>query len=114
MIRGGQWLTSYPQNSLIEVDVVGAGCLLVHRSVIERFVAQPLDPNRGKTVFDWRVDMAHVLPPGEGMSEDFVFNLAARRAGYKIVVDTSVQCRHVGNAQATYGSMLPLETTPVT
>lgn len=107
MCRGGQFLNSYPANSLIEVDVVGAGCLLLHRSVLETL--PPIDAARGRHWFDWRVDMAHMLPPGEGMSEDFSFNLHARRHGYKIMVDTGVQCRHVGLSEAFFGGLKPCE-----
>lgn len=68
----GQWITKYPQNQLIEVDVVGAGCLLIHRSVLER-----LPPQRhGKHWFAWGVDLkdsAAVTRPWEIMSEDFTF-----------------------------------------
>ena len=110
MCRGGKFLESYPANAVIEVEVVGAGCLLIHRSVLEKLPA--IDPARGRHWFDWRVDMAHMLPPGEGMSEQFSFNLHARRHGYKILVDTSVQCRHVGLGEAYFGGMKPCEAIP--
>lgn len=108
MCRNGQFLTQYPANSIIEVDVVGAGCLLIHRSVLEQM--QPSDPKRGRHWFDWKVDMAHLLPPGEGMSEDFVFCLKARKElGIPILVDTGIQCRHVGLSEAYFGGMKPCE-----
>lgn len=110
MMRGGQWVTSYPANSIIEVDVVGAGCLLIHRSVLER-----IPPQRpGKRWFDWRVDMKGLMPDGECMSEDFTFCLHCRRNGYKILVDTSVQCKHVGLAESKYMSFGPLDASPIT
>ncbi len=103
----GRWVTSYPANSLIEVDVVGTGCLLIHRSILEQM--PPLDARRGKRWFDWKVDMPG-LPQGEALSEDFAFNMHLKRTlGIKTMVDTSVICRHIGLSQATYGSMLPLE-----
>ena len=37
MIKDGQWVTQYPQNSIIDVDVVGAGCLLLRRDLLEHF-----------------------------------------------------------------------------
>lgn len=113
MIRGASWVSQYPANSLIEVDLVGSGCLLLHRSVLEAL--PPIDPQRGKRWFDWRVDMAGILPQGEALSEDFALCLHARRTlGLKIIVDTGVQCRHVGYSQAGYSSMVPLDCSPVT
>lgn len=119
MLRGGQWVTRLPdlnnpnESPLVEVDLVGAGCMLVHRSVLEKFLTKPGRP--GKPWFDWRVDMQGIMPAGECLSEDFTFNLRARTEfGYKIVVDTSVRCRHVGLAQADYNSFLPCEATPNT
>lgn len=115
MIKDGRWVTDYQPGAIIEVDVVGAGCLLIHRSVLERFLSNPIGANRGKGWFDWRVDMAHLLPPGEAMSEDFCFCLHARRAfGYKILVDTSIVCRHVGHCQSLPGRFEALDCAPVT
>lgn len=107
MCRGGQFLTSYPPNQVIEVDVAGSGCMLIRRDLLESMPAQ--DPRRGKHWFDWRVDMAHMLPPGEGMSEDFTFCLQAKKMGVKVLVDTGVQCRHLGLAEAHFGGMKPCE-----
>jgi hypothetical protein len=112
MIRGANWHTNFPMGSLQEVDLVGAGCLLIHRTVLEKL--PPISPERGKHWFDWRVDMAGILPQGEALSEDFSFNLHARRHGYKVLVDTSIQCRHVGLGQSSYGRFDPCEATPVT
>lgn len=87
-------------------------CLLMHRSVLEKL--PPQDHRRGKHWYDWRVDMNHSLPRGEAMSEDFSMCLHARRHGYKILVDTSIQCKHVGLAQATLGNFMPCEANPIT
>ncbi len=112
VIKGPTWCVVPPNNGIIEADLVGAGCLLIHRSVLEQM--PPLDAGRGKRWFDWRVDCAGILPPGEALSEDFAFCLHARRMGYKILVDTSIQCKHVGLAQATFGAMNPCEVLNVT
>lgn len=114
MLRSGQWITDFPPNQLIEVDLVGAGCLLIHRSVLERFLTKPGRP--GKPWFDWRVDMQGLMPQGECLSEDFVFNLRARQEfGYKIMVDTSIKCRHIGFGEADgEGNWKPAEVIPVT
>ena len=108
MQRGGQWVTDLPQEGrdpLIEVDVVGAGCLLIHRSVLQ------LPPQRpGKPWFDWKVDMQGHLPPEQCMSEDFSWCKHVRDHGHKIMVDTSVRCLHIGHCQADFGSLVPLVT----
>lgn len=113
MQRGGQWVTEFPANALIEVDVVGTGCLLIRRDVLENM--KPSDPRRGKHWFDWRVDMQGIDPPGHAMSEDFTFCRRVREEmGLKVLVDTSVVCKHIGYAEATYGRFVPLDCTPVT
>lgn len=106
MIRNGKWIQEFPQNSLIEVDLVGAGLLLIHRSVLEQ-----LPPQRpGAPWFDWRVNQVGILPPGECLSEDFTLCKAVReKLGIPVIVDTSVQAYHVGFAQATLGQMTPAE-----
>lgn len=106
----GQWVTQFKPNSLVEVDVVGSGCLLIHRDVLQR-----LPPQRpGSHWFDWRVNMQGLMPKEECLSEDFTFCSHARKHGYKIMVDTSVKCRHVGLAEADYGTFQPCNVTPVT
>lgn len=107
MLRGNQWITQFPQGKVIEVDLVGAGCLLIQTDVLAK-----LPPQRdGSHWFDWRVDCPHLaaqgLPP---LSEDFTFCHHARQKGYKILVDTAIKCRHVGFAQADYGVFEPLDS----
>lgn len=113
MIRNGQWVTEYPQNSLIEVDLVGAGCLLVRRDVLEKM--PPQRPEAGKHWFDWKVDAKGKLPAGECLSEDFTFCQWAKKIlGVRTIVDTSVNCLHIGNSQVSYGRMEPCEANPNT
>lgn len=69
MIKNGQWVTEYKQGSIVEVDLVGAGCLAIHRSVLESLPPQ----SPGHHWFDWRVDMQGVRPAHECLSEDFTF-----------------------------------------
>jgi len=111
MIKDGQWVTQFPQNALIEVDYVGSGCLLIHRSVLEQM--PPIEP--GHHWFCWRVDRKGIMEPGECLSEDFTFcRYAKKTLGVKTIVDTSIQCRHIGLAEATYGRFVPAEATPIT
>lgn len=107
MIRNGQWVTDYKPGSIVEVDLVGSGCLLIRRDVLET-MKEPVRP--GKQWFSWQVDLVSLLPPGEALSEDFAFCAHARRRyGYKVLVDTSVECRHIGYSQFRHNQMAPLE-----
>jgi hypothetical protein len=90
-----QWVTSWnPPNSLVEVDLVGAGCLIIHRRVLE---AMP------KPWFEWEIGKETSTSPKtrNAMSEDFTFCLHAKRAGFKVHLDTSIRCEHIGLGQAT-------------
>lgn len=110
MIRNGAWLTNYPPNTVQEVDLVGAGCLLVHRRVFEQVPAQ----RPGKPWYDWRVDLkgTGLGHDGECMSEDFTWCAHIKKHGYRVLVDTSIKCRHAGYGQAVQGGIVPLETMP--
>lgn len=92
------WVTGFKVPDLLEVDVVGAGCLLIHRSVLER-----LPPQRpGYHWFDWRVNLKGlgIFPDTACLSEDYCFNLHCAQYGIKTYVDTSVLCRHIGCAES--------------
>lgn len=108
MLKDGKWIEELPsQPSLMEVDLVGAGCLLIHTSVLRQ-----MQPSReGKHWFDWRADMHNILPDGTCMSEDFVFCLNAKQNhGIPILVDTSVTCQHVGLFAAEYRDIKPMDS----
>jgi GT2 family glycosyltransferase len=64
-----------PRNKLVACDVVPAGCLMIERSVLER-LQRP-----------W----FHIE---KKYGEDVYFCLCARKAGYRILVDTGVDCLH--------------------
>jgi hypothetical protein len=95
-----QWVLEYPPNQLIEVDLVGAGCLLIHRRVLERM---------SKPWFEWQLGKEDPKPEAgvkakAKLSEDFAFCLKAKREfGFQIYVDTSIQCEHIGLGQAQVG-----------
>jgi GT2 family glycosyltransferase len=65
-----------PRNRLLTCDVVPSGCLLVERSVFQRLHSPwfHMEPNLGPDVY---------------------FSLCARRAGYKVLLDTGVECIHI-------------------
>jgi hypothetical protein len=85
------WITEYKVPDLIEVDCVGAGCLLIHRDVLRQL------PPIGiyNRYFEWRVNQPN-RQEHDRLSEDFAFCSHARTNGFQIFVDTSVQCRHAG------------------
>jgi hypothetical protein len=107
----GNWIINPPKKGLIEVDVTGAGCMLIHRSVLEA-----LPPQRpGKHWFDWRVDMKSVMPPVECLSEDFTFNMHVKKTlGIPTLIDCSVRCRHIGLGEAEENSFVPANANPNT
>ncbi len=120
MIKNGTWVTNFTPGSLVEVDMVGAGFLLLSRWFLENF--PPQAPELGKHWFWWRVDQRDIKDPTTGkpkydncLSEDFTMNVMAKtKLGVPSFVDTSVIVKHVGYAQSTFGSFVPMETTPNT
>lgn len=119
-IKNGQWVTHFVPGTMFEVDTVGAGLLLIHRSVLEKTLEKGGQrPLQGKVWFDWKVDcrniqdsngkMVHIQD--ECQSEDFSYCRWLKRVlGVKIMLDTSVVAKHVGYGEADYGSFKPLET----
>lgn len=78
-----QAIAQYPENALIEVDVVGAGCLLIDMRVFDH-LQYPW--------FVWEIDDP-AIQAGK-FSEDFHWCIAARKAGYKIMVHTGIRWFH--------------------
>ena len=86
------------------VDFVGGGCLLIHRSVLEK-VKYPW--------FKWTIN-DESLKPHDRLGEDFNFCRKARQAGYEILLDTTVRCRHIGEGWADEsGKFSPLPSPEV-
>ncbi len=108
MMRNGQFVTNYPPNAVIDVDVVGCGCCLIHRSVLEKL--PPIRPDIGKHWFSWQVDQKDFVEPHMATSEDYTFNHWCRKHGIPISVDTSIVCKHIGFSECTPGNMQPLNT----
>ena len=105
--KDGRWLTNFKPGSLVEVDVVGAGCLLISRELLAK--CPPQRP--GHHWFDWRVNYqgTNVVPPETCLSEDFSLCRHLKKTmGVSTWLHTGVVCKHVGFAEAGYGSLLPL------
>ena len=112
--RGNSYFNKFKYGDYVYADGVPTGCLLIHRSFLETIPHQR--PQIGKSYFDWRVDMVGLqLPPDmPPLSEDFTLCVHARKHGIPTIVDTSIQCRHIGLAQSTFGQFLPCEANPNT
>ena len=95
------FVTNIQLGQVVEVDLVGAGCLLIHQRVLKAMK---------KPWFDWLMDRDDI-PEEEKCSEDFAFCRKAKKDhGFKIILDTSIQCLHVGYGRSEAGGMFkPLE-----
>lgn len=81
MKRDGGYAPIAPEQGsrLIQIDVTGLGCALIHRSVFER-VSQPW--------FVWEFG---------GISEDFFFfEKVYKEMEIKPIIDLAMKCRHIG------------------
>lgn len=78
---------SPPKNALVECDAVGAGCLLIKREVFTT-----IEP-------PW----FRLLPKA---GEDIYFCARAKHAGFKIYVDTGVECLHIVEHTAGSSALL--------
>lgn len=106
--KNGQWLTNFRPGSLVEVDVVGAGCLLISADLLRR-----IPPQRpGHHWFDWRVNLAGTgtFQPDQCLSEDFTLCRHIKKTlGESVWLATDVVCEHVGFASATYMNYRPMD-----
>lgn len=76
-LKPGPLLLPDDEGAVVEVDAAGTGCMLIHRSVLEK-VPRPW--------FSYR----------EGGTEDMYFCRKAQKAGFKVHGDMSVICSHSG------------------
>jgi glycosyltransferase involved in cell wall biosynthesis len=83
-------ITEWPRGSMIEVDAVGAGALLIETRVFD-----VLDKLGLKPYFKWEIDDPSNI--GHNKSEDFHFCKLAKQAGFNIMVDTAIEMHHEQN-----------------
>jgi hypothetical protein len=94
------------QGRMIKVDVIGCGCMLVHRSVFEKIREKTQLP-----FFLWTKERNREIMPKDlpdplmyDVSEDFFFCLLAKYfGGIDIVVDTEVKCGHISTCKLEGG-----------
>ena len=72
------------ENSLVEVDATGAGCLLIRRKVLEKFKENDIPPFHREYEKDGQVHRG----------EDIYFCRRAQELGFKIFVHTGYLCHH--------------------
>jgi hypothetical protein len=93
------------QGHLFEVDVIGTGCMLIHRKVIEEIKKKRPD----LPLFFWTKERPDVvmdkfnipMPLMKTVSEDFWFCMLARSCGFQIVADGDVKCGHISMVKVT-------------
>lgn len=82
-------LYKYDKDSIFEIEACGTGCLLIHRSVLEK-MREAADPNQGNNwcwFWDGPIN-------GEWISEDLLFSRRIRQLGFPIHVHTGAILPH--------------------
>lgn len=82
-------LFKYDRNAIFEIDACGTGCMLIHRSVLEK-MREAADPHQGT---DWCWFWDGPLN-GEWISEDLLFSRRIRQLGFPIYVNTAAILPH--------------------
>lgn len=91
--KGFTPINDYQRNAVFEIDACGTGCMLIHRSVLEK-MREAADPNQG-TDWCWFWDGPI---NGEWISEDLLFCRRIRQLGFPIYANTAAILPH----QKTY------------
>lgn len=82
-------LFKYDRNAVFQIDACGTGCVLIHRSVLEK-MREMADPHQGT---DWCWFWDGPLN-GEWISEDLLFSRRVRQLGFPIHVNTAAILPH--------------------
>jgi hypothetical protein len=86
-------VTEYPADTLIQVAATGAGCLLVHRSVLEAMQAKYKGPR------PWFAETLNAAGD-DVISEDLTFCLRAQACGFPVFLHTGIKLGHVKTFEA--------------
>jgi hypothetical protein len=87
--NGLQAIDDYPINECIEVDAVGTGCILIHRSILE-LMQKNTTAHQGK---DWAWFVEGAIH-GKYYGEDLLFSKRLRSLGVKIFAHTGAILQH--------------------
>jgi hypothetical protein len=79
----------YPDDQIVEIAAAGTGCLLIHRSILER-IREEANENQGRD-WAWFADGAI---NGRWFSEDLLFSRRIRALGIKIHAHTGAILPH--------------------
>lgn len=98
--QGNQTRTevNFQYGQMVEVAYAPAGVILIHRSVFERFLAAGI-----KRFFVWSLTADNP----QGRSEDYEWCSQARALGFKIMVDTGLQCIHESQSKVDIRGISP-------
>lgn len=88
-----QRLHTYEYQGLMPVDATGAAFFIVHRSVLEKLNEEYEEPHK------W---FGLGALEGREISEDILFCMRVRAAGYPIYIDTRVETEHVKTINLNY------------
>lgn len=93
-----------PNTRWWQVATVGAGCLLIHRRVLETIRDRYGEKAPAAIWFDY-TPFTYTNPDGkqvtEMMGEDYVFSARASACGFPLLVDTSIELGHVKDVTLT-------------
>jgi hypothetical protein len=77
----------YPEDSVVEIEAAGTGCLLIHRSVLEKIREGATDP-------DWAWFQDGPTGNNTWVSEDLTFSARVAEAGYQMLAHTGAVFPH--------------------
>ena len=89
------WLTQYPKDTIVgNLHSVGAGYVLIHRSVFEK-----IQDDNPDVWAPWFWDGTDKI--GAETSEDSYFSMQCKRSGIPIALYTGAKSRHIGKMAVT-------------
>ena len=86
--KGLQPWDNYPENQVVEIAAAGTGCLLMHRSMLQKL--RELMPDNP----DWAWFQDGPIGSNKWLSEDLMFCSRVAQAGYKIHAHTGAVLQH--------------------